>query len=802
MLSDFRFALRSLAKNRGFTVVAVLTLALGIGVNTSMFSVLNALLLHTPMYPEPDRLLRVYRTTPTLRFSPHSTANFLDLQAQAKSFTHLAAFSRSSSNLADPGQPAAQVPTLSVSGDFFALFGVQPLLGRAIVPADDRAGEAQVIVLSEPFWRQRFAADPAIVGRQIRLDGEPVTVIGVMPAGFEDRLVWGSLSGWRPFRFSDELRQDRGGNWLSLVGRLQPRVTAAQARSELDTLFAALARTYPKDNARSGVNVSPFVRSMQDTTTRLMPLFAMGLAGCVLLIACANLANLLFARNVLRAREHAIRAALGATRFQLIRQSLTESLLLALGGGALGVLLAAWGNAAVGAQLVIAGQPFAPDLDWRVAGFAFGVAALAAVVFGLLPALLASRTDVNDALKQGARGSTNAAHHRMRHALIVLEVALALVLLSGAGFFLRGLDRFFTRDHGWQPARLLTANLSLPSASYADDAAITAFLDRLDAQLRALPGVEQASLSHTLPFYGFGWGQRYIVEGRALPTPGTEPLRDVNLVSPAYFETLGITLLEGRTFTDADRTGPLRMVIGESMARQLWPGESALGKRIAHPGRPTEWQEIIGVVRDIKFASNLEDTPTRVQTYRLLSREPDSEISLALRSAVPPAVLAAELRRTLARLDPEISLSQVLPALAVAEQDTANYTLIGWILLGFALLGLGLAAIGLYGVISGFVAQRTPEIGLRMALGAELRDILRLVLGQGLRLALFGTVLGLAGAWGVAALLRSLVPGLPAAEPATALAVTLTLLATTLVACWLPARRATRVDPMIALRAE
>jgi putative ABC transport system permease protein len=801
MVSDLRFAFRQLVKTPAFTIVALLTLALGVGVNTSMFSVLNSLLLHTPAYPEPDSLVRVFRSTGSFQFGPHSPANFIDLRAQTKSFTQLAAFATGTSNFAEPGQPAEQLRGLSVSGDFFAAMGVQPALGRFITGDDDRAGQAPVVVLSDSFWRKRFAADPAVVGRQVRLDGGPVTVIGVMPAGFDDRLVWGDVSHWRPFAWKDEVRQVRGGNWLSLVGRLRAGTTAAEALAEMNAVNDTLAKTYPDTNARSGVNFAPFVRSMQDNIARMLSLFAMGLALCVLLIACVNLANLLFARNVLRAREHAIRAALGASRVRLIRQSLAESLLLAVGGGALGLLVAAWGNSALGSRLFIGGQPFALGLDWRIAGFAFSAALLAAVFFGLLPALLASRTDVNDALKQRTRGSTSGAHHRVRHTLIVIEVALALVLLSGAGFFIRGLNQFIHRDHGWQTASLLTADLSLPSSKYHDDAALVAFYDRLHARLAAIPGVEKVSLSRTLPFYGFGWGQRYIVEGQPLPQPGAEPQRDVNGVSPDYFATMGIAVLEGRTFTPADLTGPMRTVIGESMARKLWPGESAVGKRIAHPVQK-EWQEVIGVVRDVGFASNFDSPGGRMQTYRLLAREPDNDISLAFRCSVPPAKLADDLRRAVAELDPELPVNGIRPAIQVIEQNTANYSLTGWMLTAFALLGLLLAAVGLYGVISGFVAQRTGEIGIRMALGAQIGDVLRLVLRQGLGLTVLGMVIGLAGSWGVARLLHSIVPGMPASEPLTALGVALALLATALIACFLPARRATRVDPVVALRAE
>ncbi|HWA28954.1 MAG TPA: ABC transporter permease [Lacunisphaera sp.] len=801
MPSDLRHAFRSLLKTPGFTLIALLTLALGIGVNTSMFSVLNTLVLHAPPYPGAAELIRVYRTNLTLAAGPHAPANFLDLRERNKSFSHLAAFTRRSSNYAEPGQPAEQLPGMLVTGDFFGALGVQPALGRFITPEEDQPGHDKVIVLSDTAWRLRFASDPAIVGRQLRLDGEKVTVIGVMPAGFDDRLVWGQVSGWRPMSFDDEDRKNRGGNFLSVIGRLRPGVTPAAALAEMNTLAADLARTYPATNAQSAINLVPFIRSMQDNQARSLSLFAMGLAGCVLLIACVNLANLLFARNVVRAREHAIRAALGASRLRLVRQSLTESLVLAVMGGALGLLVAAWGNSVVGSRLFIGGKPFALAMDWRIAGFALAAALASTVFFGLLPALLSSRTDVNEALKQGSRGSTSGGHHRVRQALIVVEVALALVLLSGAGFFLRGLDRFLARDHGWRTVSLLTANLNLPQGKYPDEAALVAFYDRLQARLAGLPGVEKVSFSGSLPFYGFGWSQRYIVEGQPLPESGKEPMRDVNAVSPGYFDTMGIALVEGRTFEPGDLTGPMRTIISESMARKLWPGESPIGKRIAHPV-DKKWQEVIGVVRDITFASNLESIGGRFQTYRLLAREPDNQISLSFRCAVPPETLVDPLRRAIAELDPELPVTGIRPAVQTIAENTANYTLTGWLLTAFAGLGLLLSAVGIYGVISGFVAQRTNEIGIRMALGAQLRDVLGLVLRQGLRLTVLGTVLGLAGAWGVANLLQALVPAMSGSDPFTAAGVAGILLFTAFLACWLPARRATKVDPMVALRAE
>ncbi|MBN9693073.1 MAG: ABC transporter permease [Verrucomicrobia bacterium] len=493
-MNELRFAFRQLLKNPGFTVVAVFTLALGIGASTSMFSVLNSLLLHEPPYPDTDALLRVFRTGPTYRFSQSSPANFIDYRIQAKSFSHLAAYQWKGANLAEPGQRAEQLDGLSVSGEFFAALGVQPALGRFITEEDDQAGKEPVVVLSEPVWRQRFAADPSLIGRQIRLDGQPVTVIGIMPRGFDDRLVWGRVSLWRPLAFDNATRQSRGDNFLNLVGRLRPGVSPATALAEMTTITAGLAASFPDTNAGSGVNLVPFLRSTQDETSRSLALFAMALAVCVLLIACANIANLLFARNVLRQRENAIRAALGSSRLRLARGALTETLLLSLAGGGIGLLLATGINRVLRTQLRFDGQEgLSLAIDWRVAAFALAAAVIASVVSGLLPAWLASGADVIDALKQNARGSTSGAHVRIREGMVVVGVALSLMLLAGAGYFFRGLDRFLARDHGWRTASLLTATIALPEARYGDDAAKRRFYDRLTERLATLPGVNPTS---------------------------------------------------------------------------------------------------------------------------------------------------------------------------------------------------------------------------------------------------------------------------------------------------------------------
>ncbi|MBZ0257204.1 ABC transporter permease [bacterium] len=802
IIQDVRFGVRRLVKSPGFTIIAVLTLALGIGVNTTMFSVLNALVFHMPDYPNPEAIIKIHRSGPNFKYAPHSPADFLDYNEQVQSFAHLAAYTMDGFNLVEPGQPATGLKGMVVSDDFFAVIGVQPALGRPITADECQPGNDQVVVISDGCWRERFGADPAIINRSVRLDGQSVTVIGVMPPGFDDPMFWGKIDAWRPFVFYNSLRNNRTGHWLGMIGRLADGVSQDQAKQEMKTVAANLARTYPDTNAESSVHFVALVRAAQDGVMQILTWFAMGLSACVLLIACANLANLLFARNALRVREHGVRLALGASRLRLIQYILTECLVLSFTGGAVGLLVAIACNDVIRSRLYFAGgSKLNLPLDGRVLAFNFVVSALAGIIFGVLPALMTSQTNVATNMKQGGRG-TSGAFPRLRRTLIVAEISLALVLLSGAGFFIHGLERFIQRDHGWDSAQLLTAHFALPESKYGDDQAMINFYDRLESGLASLPGVESAALSRTLPYFEFAWGQRFIVEGQPAPAPGAERMCDVNGVSPGYFDAVGLTFIAGRTFdVSTDLEGPIKTVISESMARKVWPGESAIGKRIAHPLRK-HWQEVIGVVRDVSFPENLENRGWRPQVYRLLSCEPDRYICISLRCSVPPMSLVNAVRHVVSDIDPELPVQDILPATKIIERDLSNYWLTGRLLSGFALLGLLLAVCGVYGVISGFVAQQTNEIGVRMALGAQVRDVLYMVMAQGMRLVILGIVVGLLGAWGVTRLLASYMPAFPEAQPITAVFVCLVLIASAALACWIPARRAAQVDPMIVLRHE
>ncbi len=795
-MNDLRFALRQLLKNRGFTAVAVLTLALGIGVNTSMFSGLHAVLMPELPYPDSDQLVRVFRTSQHSQRWPHSPANFLDERAQNSVFTHMAATTSRLVNLSEAGQPAERLRAVLATADLITMLGIQPQLGRAFLQEEDQPGRDDVVLLNHAFWLRRFNADPGIVGRTLRLDGETVTVVGVMPPEFGDRQVWGTADLIRPMAFSDAERAVRGNHYLDVFARLKPDLTLAQANAGLATLAARLREEYPDNNADTGYRAVTLARSRMEPRGQAMLWLILGLAGFVLLIACANLANLQFARTALRSRELAIRGALGAPRGRLLRQLLTENLLLAALGGLLGLLLAQWTNQWLIHNLTEDGRPLVrPELSFAVLGFAFLASTLSGLAFGLVPAWLASRTDLNATLKQGVRdGGAGHSRHRLRHGLIVAQVALALMLLVGAGLVTNGLNRFSTSDPGWRIDGLHAGYLNLPAATYPDGDARRGFMDRLQEKLSTLPGVERASLANTLPVSGFRSHIGLAIEASA--TSVTSSLSSLAFVSPGYFPTLGIRLLDGREFAPTDTAqSPSVIIINESFARACWPHVSAVGQRIGQPGA---WQEIVGVVADVRSATDPGEPTTRFQCYRPLTQEPQSGLAVAVRGHVT----AETLRGAVAELDPDLPLSEAGSVRATVGRFFDQAAIASWLLGAFAGLGLLLAALGTYGVIAGFVGQRTQEIGVRMALGAQLRDVRWLVLGKGLRLTAVGLALGCVGSLGLVRVIASLTPGLRPSGPVVLFSVSALLLTVAFIACWIPAQRAAKVDPMEALRNE
>src|SRR5688572_21316283 len=800
---DVRYSLRMLLKHKGFTVVAVLTLALGIGVNTAMFSVLNTFLFGSLPYPQSERLVRVWRTSPHSQTWPHSAGNFFDQRDKNTVFDKLAAYNFSSRNLTEEGQSAERLLSLAATADFFPILEVTPARGRVFKPEEFEPGADNVIVLTDRFWTRRFGSDPNIIGRTIQLDGKSVEVIGVMPPGFEHPILWGPIDIWQPLTFTKERKANRGNNFLSAFGRLKPGVSEKQAEQSMITLFANMKKEN-SSNEGENVRLEPLQRSMSDSIGRTVMWFTFGLAGFVLLIACANIANLQLVRTAARSRELAVRAALGAARMRLLRQSLTESIVIALIGGVVSLGIALVAVRFISNQLFTDLPGASVQLDYKVFGFALLASVVTGVLFGTVPAWFASRADVNLALRENSRGSTaGRSQHRLRHMLIIGEVAFAMVLLAAAGLFLRGLHRVINSDPGWQVDGLVTAQMSLRGEKYANDKQRVVFLTELENRLRALPGMEHVAIGGSHPVYGFNSSSSFLVEGRPEPPRDKYPEMFFEPVNGDYFETLGARLQQGRTFNTSDTTDhPNVVVINETAARTFWPNENPIGKRISGTGPEREFYEIVGVVNDVAFPGSLREPYTRFAAFVPVTQAAPDYLTLVLRTPSSAETIANSLRGSIAGIDPELPVHRIRTARNAVNQGLGSISLLGSLLGAFATVGLILAAIGIYGVVSYTVVQRTGEFGVRMALGAQSRDVLRLVLGKGAILVMIGVLLGGAGAYGVSKLLISLIPSLPTRDPLILPIAAVTIVVVALVACYIPARRATRVDPLVALRSE
>jgi predicted permease len=792
-----------LLKHKGFTVVAVLTLALGIGVNTAMFSVLNTFLFGSLPYPQSEQLIRVWRTSPHSQSWPFSAANFFDYHDQNTVFEKMAAYNFTSRNLTEQGQTAERLLGLAATADFFPMLGVAPALGRVFKPEEFEPAADNVVVLTDRFWARRFGSDPNIVGQKIQLDGKSVEVVGVMPPGFEHPILWGPIDVWQPLSFAPDRKTNRGNNYLSTFGRLKPGVTIQQAEKSMVTLVANVGQQN-KSNEGESVRLEPLQRSMSDSIGRTVMWFTFGLSAFVLLIACANLANLQLVRTAARARELAVRAALGAGRWRLLRHSLTESVILALIGGIVSLAIALAAVRFISARLFTNLPGASVQLDYKVFGFALLCSLLTGVLFGTVPAWLASRADVNLALRENSRGSTaGRSQNRLRHTLIIGEVAFAMVLLAAAGLFLRGLQRFLNTDPGWHVDGMLIAHMSLRGERYKEDKQRVVFLTELENRLRTVPGVEHAAIGGSNPVFGFGSSSSFLVEGRPEPPPDKYPEMFYEPVSSDYFETLGAHLQQGRTFNPSDTADhPAVVIINETTAHTFWPNENPVGKRISSTGQKKDYFEIVGVINDIAFPGELGEPYTRYQAFVPVTQAAPAYLTLMLRTPGNPDALGNSLRSVVASLDPEQPVFRIRTARSAVDSGLGSISLLGSLLGAFAAVGLILAAIGIYGVVSYTVVQRTGELGIRMALGAQSRDVLWLVLGKGALLILVGALFGIAGAYGVSKLLIAFIPSLPTRDPLIVALTGATLAVVALLACYIPARRATRVDPLIALRSE
>jgi putative ABC transport system permease protein len=803
---DVRFGFRTLLRSPATSAVALLTLALGIGANTAIFSVVNGVLLEPLPYPDPDALVTVVESNPGLGFPRFSVSppNFGDWRRQNQVFKSMAAVSQGRFNLTGGERPEA-VPGAQVTPELFRVLGVQPVLGRGFLPEEGRPGGPKVAVLSYGLWQRRFGSDPGILHRQIPIDGESYSVIGVAPPEVEPRTqIWLPL----PWDFPPE---SRGGHFLTVFARLKDGVTLEKARAEMKTLAARLERQYPDSNH----GWTTEVRRLHDALVEgVRPALVLLLAAVafVLLIACANVANLLLARLASREREIAVRTALGAGRARLVRQMLTESLVLFLVGGALGLLLAAWATRVL---VALYGEDLprqqAIGLDGRVLLFTLVLSLVTGLVFGLAPALSATSGGLFGALKEGGRAVAGGARGRLvRNLLILGEVAVALVLLVGASLLLQSFARLRAVDPGFHPEGVLTAEIVLPEQKYGPPERQIAFTRELLDRLQAIPGVQSADTVFPLPLGGNGFVLAFAVQGRPDVSSKDSSLHaNIRLVTPDFFRTLGIRLLKGRAFTPHDNPQSVPViVINKTMADRIWPGEDPIGKRITFgdtKGKDVQWMEVVGVVADIHHRA-LDQDPGSEVYWPQLQNPVGGNLSIVLRTAGKPTRLAGAVREAVRSIDSDLPVERVRTMESVVAEALAG-SRFQTVLLGiFAGAALLLAAIGVYGVISYSVAQRTHEIGIRLALGARRPEVLRLVIRQGMALVLAGVGLGLALAliligW-LSERLASFLYGGRAFDPLTLTAVPLVLLAVALLANWLPARRATKVEPVVALRYE
>jgi putative ABC transport system permease protein len=808
---DVRYGFRTLVKSPGFTLVALTALALGIGANTAIFSVVNAVLLRTLPYRDAGQLMIVWESNRTSgRNNVVSPANFLDWQQQANSFQEMAAFYDGAFNLTGEGNPE-EIPAQVTSGNLLTLLGTEAALGRVYTKDEAEPGRDDVIVISHGLWQRRFGGAADVVGKKISLDGQSVRILGVMPEGFKFFIKEGSRAGkaaelWSPTKFESSLSEPNKGRGriLTVAARLKPGVTREQAQAEMTNIAARLEQQYPQNNTNMGVNLVP-VREQLAGEIKTALYVLLGAVGFVLLIACANVANLMLARAASRQSEFAIRTALGAGRLRVIRQLLTESVLLSVIGGTLGLLLALWG-----VDALVAFSP--PNLlgterigvSLPVLGFTFAVSLLTGVVFGLVPALEATRLNLNESLKEtGKSNMSSRRSRRLSSGFVVAQVALALVLLIGSTLMIKSFLRLQAVNPGFQTQNLLTLRVSLSATKYPEDNQIIAFHRQALERLRALPDVRSVGAVSALPF-GANLGARtdFRVEGRPEPPPGQELSTDVRATDENYFQTMGIPLLSGRTFTVQEAREDRRVfVVNESLARQHFPGENPIGKYITvdmEPDPPK--REIIGVVADAKYKT-LEG-PARPMVYAAHPHLAYPEMTYVVRTNGDPLNLAAAARREIQAIDKDQPVAEVRTMQSWLDEATAR-SRFGTLLLGiFAALALVLASIGIYGVMSYSVTQRTHEIGIRIALGAKTRDVLKLILGRGLALTLIGVALGLVASLALTRLLSSLLFGISATDPATFGGLSLLLTAVALLACYLPTRRALQVDPMTALRNE
>jgi predicted permease len=830
LLQDLRYAIRMMLKKPGFTLIAVVTMALGIGGSTAIFTVVDAALLRGLPYKSPERLYHLWESTPQKEFAQRefSYPDYQDYQ-QNQVLEGLAAYTGGGGIMSGRGE-AERIFAPSATANFFSVLGVDPILGRTFQPGEDKPGTPRVTVLSYGMWQRRFGGDPGIIGQSLTINGDPYTVVGVLPASFQFALRNADL--WRPYQPTQQQLTIRYMHGTNLIGRLKPGISTAQAQAELSVITKRIEQEHNQSHAGTGLKLIPL---QEQVVGQVRPILLVLLAavGFVLLIACANVASLLLTRSLSRQKEVAIRAALGASRWRVIRQLLTEAVLLSLIGGAAGLLIAYWGIGALLAVLPDAqlnALPFLKSLhiDASILAFSFGLSLLTGIVFGLAPALQSSHPDLNETLKEGGRSSAGGAGHRLRSALVMTEIALAVVLLVGAGLMMKSLLRLLQSNVGFNPENVLTMSVTLPAGKYTDGGKQVGFYERLNERLHSLPGIVGVGTVNVLPLQG-GNTTRFYVDGDPVPPPGQEIEANIRVVDENYFQTLGVPVIAGRLFdkrdgeaqrqeaqrqaaqaqaaqaqgqTQAPTPIPGVVIIGKTLADKVFAGRDPVGRRLAYTSFEGQTDLVIGVVGDVKIGGL--DEALRPVVYYPFRRFPGIGTNLVVRTSADPAALAGAIRNETRTLEPDVAIFNVRPMQEIIVDSPAAFMrrfpalLIG-IFAGVALL---LASIGIYGVVSYSVSQQTHYIGVRMALGAQASDILKMVLRQGLMLAVTGLGLGILAAFGLTRLLRSLLFEVQATDAPTFAIVAIALFVVALLACYIPARRATKVDPLVALRYE
>ena len=803
-----RYAIRTLRRSPGFTTIALLTLALGIGANTAIFSFVNGVMLKPLPYRDPHGIVLVWEKPPGGHRNGISTLNFLDWKNQNTVFEHMAAQNGGAVTLTGTGAPE-ELQSSRVSASYFDIFGVQAVLGRTFAPDEDQSGKSQVVVLSHRLWENRFGADPSIIGRKLTLNGTPCTVIGVLPANSPFDRSWAQL--WMPLAFEPR-DMTRDYHWMLSFARLKPGVTLEKAQAAMDAIGARIAAAYPESNQGWGVTVERFEDRIVGPQLRRSLLVLLAAVGAILLIGCANLANLTLARGAAREREIAVRASLGAGAWRLIRQLLTENLLVAAAGGALGLAL---GYAMIRGLILLA-PPFSlpseadVSIDPAVLLFTLAVSLLTALLFGLAPAIHAARVDPASSMKEGGRSaSSGAGRARLRSALIVAEVALAFVLLAGAGLLVGSFFRMLHVDTGFTSTNVTTARLPIARDRFTHPEQLLQYVRLLDDRLRAAPGVRDVAFSNVLPMQGWGDGMPFLIAGRAFVDRANRRACFYKRVTGSYFRTLEIRLLRGRTFSGDDtRGGAPVTVINEEMARRYFKGEDPLGKRIliqeilyGQPGLGPEipW-EVVGIVGDEQTGSLIDNKSPGV--YVTFDQSPTNDLNMVLRASLDPRMLTSAIHAAVHAVDKDQAIAD-LETLEQIKSGTVSSDRMQTMLLAlFAALALLLAAIGIYGVISYSVTQRAHELGIRAALGASRGSLLGMVIRRGMQLTLIGLAIGVAGALALTRLLASLLFGISPRDPVTLIVVAAVLSTVALLACYIPARRAAAVDPLVALRYE